>query len=104
MVSWTPRAIQLLCALWRRYPAPLVGVSTGEPSGIDALDLDAKHPEAAQWWTANRHRLPTTRTRSGGLHLIFRHQPGVRCWIGRPVPGVDGRGDGGFAIWWPGPA
>jgi hypothetical protein len=90
--------------LWRRYPGPLVGVATGEASDIDVLDLDCKHTEAAEWWRAHRHRLPQTRihrTRSGGLHLVFRHRPGVRCWTGAPLPGIDGRADGGYAIWWP---
>src|SRR5438105_13567739 len=84
-----------ICDLWRRYPGPLIGVATGEASGIGALDLDWKHPEAIEWWRAHRPRLPPTRlhrTRAGGLHLIFWHSPGMRCWAGRPVPGIDGRG------------
>lgn len=93
-----------LQALWRRYPGPLVGVATGEASGFDALDLDRKHPAAVSWWAQNRDRIPPTRahrTKSGGLHLLFRHTPGMRCWAGRPAVGVDGRGDGGYIIWWP---
>jgi len=90
--------------LWRRHPAPLVGVPTGEASGIDALDLDKKHPEAREWWSQNRHNLPQTRThrtRSGGLHLLFKHAPGLRCWTSRPVIGIDGRAAGGYIVWWP---
>src|SRR5262249_22616891 len=90
--------------LWSRYPGTLIGVATGEAADIDALDLDRKHPEAVDWWATNRHRLPKTRahrTPSGGLHVIFRHRPGTRCWTGRPVPGVDGRANGGYVIWWP---
>lgn len=91
--------------LWRRHPGPLVGVPTGEASGLDALDIDApRHPEAAKWWTARLDDLPATcthRTRSGGLHLLFRNRPGLRCWAGRPVAGVDGRADGGYVVWWP---
>lgn len=91
-------------ALWRQYPAPLVGVATGAASGIDGFDLDAKHSEARQWWATHRHRLPLTRThgtRSGGLHLLFRHATGLRCTAGRIAPGVDTRGDGGYIVWWP---
>jgi Bifunctional DNA primase/polymerase, N-terminal len=91
--------------LWRRHPGPLVGVPTGEASGIDVLDIDApRHPEAANWFAARRDRLPETRihrTRSGGLHVLFRHAGGLRSWAGRPVPGVDGRADGGHVVWWP---
>jgi hypothetical protein len=90
--------------LWHRYPGALIGIATGEISGIDALDIDRKHPEAVAWWTENRHRVPETRThrtKSGGLHLLFRHAPELRCWTARPVVGIDGRADGGYCIWWP---
>jgi hypothetical protein len=91
--------------LWHRYPGPLVGVPTGEASGLDALDIDApRHPEATAWWREISHRVPPTRihgTRSGGLHVLFRHRPGLRCWAGRPVAGIDGRADGGYVVWWP---
>jgi hypothetical protein len=90
--------------LHRRYPGPLIAVATGEMSGIDIFDLDKKHPEAVEWWRQNGHWLPRTRvhrTRSGGLHVVFRHHPGLRCWTARPVVGADGRAAGGYAIWWP---
>jgi hypothetical protein len=91
--------------LWWRYPGRLVGVATGEISGLDVLDIDGvKRPEAAAWLAKNRHRLPVTRvhrTRSGGLHLMLKHAPGVRISASRIARGVDVRGDGGYAIWWP---
>ena len=94
----------VLQVLWTNYPGPLIGVPTGAVSGIDVLDIDAKHPEARGWWAANRTRLPLTRvhrTRSGGLHLLFRHAGGVNCSAGRIVRGIDVRGVGGFIVWWP---
>jgi hypothetical protein len=94
-----------LRALWHRCPGALIGVATGAVSGIDVLDIDApRHAEAAAWFDRQRERLPKTRTHrsaSGGLHLLFQHQPGMRNWAGRPVIGVDGRADGGYVIWWP---
>jgi hypothetical protein len=90
--------------LWAKYPGPLVGVRTGRSSGIDILDLDRKHREAIVWWACHRDRLPVTRvhrTRSGGLHLVFRHAPDIRCSAGWIAPGIDVRGDGGYFIWWP---
>src|SRR5262245_43529550 len=52
--------------------AALIGVPTGEPSGLCVVDID---PEGLPWLEANKHRLPVTRTqhtRRGGYHLVFR--------------------------------
>jgi len=96
---------EALRGLWRRYPGPLVGVPTGEPSGVAALDLDTlKHAEAAEWLDAHKAKLPITRvhqTRSGGWHVLFQHKPGLRNSAGKIAPGVDVRANGGYVIWWP---
>lgn len=92
-----------LIDVWGQHPGSLVGVATGERSGIDVLDLDPRHG-AGQWWAEHRDRLPQTRThrtRSGGLHLLFRHAPGLRNSAGRLAPGCDVRAEGGYVIWWP---
>jgi hypothetical protein len=89
--------------LFSRYHAPLIGVATGEVSGINVLDLDPRHGSDA-WLQANETRLPTTRThrtRSGGLHLLFKHAEGLRNSVGKIAPGCDVRADGGCAILWP---
>jgi Bifunctional DNA primase/polymerase, N-terminal len=90
--------------LWRQSPGDLVGVPTGEPSGLFVVDIDsARHPEAGDWLERNRVRLPETRqhqTISGGLHLIFKH-PGMGNTTSKLARGVDTRGDGGYIIWWP---
>lgn len=89
--------------LWRRFPGPLIGVATGAASGIDVLDFDVKHDAALAWWRANQHRIPATRsfrTRSGGVHLYLRHAAGLGCSAGKLAPGIDVRGDGGYAISW----
>ena len=94
---------EAVAALWRRHPGKLVGVVTGEPSGIAVLDLDHRHGGSA-WFATHRDRLPKTRvhrTRSRGLHFLFRHHDGLRCSAGRIGPGVDVRAEGGFIIWWP---
>ena len=33
--------------------------------------------------------------------MLFQHRAGMRCWARRPVLGIDGRGDGGYIVWWP---
>jgi hypothetical protein len=90
--------------LWCRYPGVLVGVATGTMSGVSVLDIDKRHRAAHEWWAAHRDKLPATRThrtRSGGLHLIYRHRDGIRNSEGLIAKGVDTRGQGGYAIWWP---
>lgn len=78
---------------------------TGAASGVDVFDVDApRHAEAGEWWAQYHYRLPATRShrsRSGGRHVLFRHLEGLRCWTGRPVPGIDGRSSGGYIVWWP---
>jgi hypothetical protein len=72
---------------------------TGEPSGIAVLDIDVK---GLAWFDA-RH-LPLTRmhqTRSGGLHLLFRHAEGLRNSASAIAPGIDVRASGGMVIYWP---
>jgi hypothetical protein len=90
--------------LWARYPGELVGVATGAVSGIAVLDIDAKHDTAGAWWSENRARLLPARvhrTRSGGLHLLYRHREGLRNSAGLIARGIDVRADGGYIIWWP---
>jgi hypothetical protein len=72
-------------------------------SGVDALDIDStKHSEAGDWlqrWEPIDTR--THRTRSGGSHFLFQHEPGLSSQQSYPVAGVDIRADGGYIIWWP---
>jgi hypothetical protein len=93
----------VLHELWRRHPGPLIGVPTGDISRFDILDVDQRHGGEC-WFAEHKDSLPPTRvhrTRSGGLHLFFRHEPGLRCSVGRIAAGVDVRATGGYVIWWP---
>lgn len=90
--------------LWRCFPGELVGVATGAVSGIAVVDIDAKHNTARKWWAEHRQRLLPSRvhrTRSGGLHVVYRHRAGLACSVSRIAHGVDVRADGGYVIWWP---
>jgi Bifunctional DNA primase/polymerase, N-terminal len=89
--------------VWERYPGELVGVPTGEISGLDVLDIDPRHG-GDHWFAEHKHHLLPTRvhrTRTGGLHLYYRHKSGLRCSAGKIAPGVDVRAAGGYVIWWP---
>jgi hypothetical protein len=85
-------------AKWQGWP--LVGFPTGAASGIDVLDID---PTGVKWFGANFDALPQTRAHETqrGLHLLFKHAPGLRCSTSKVADGVDVRADGGYAIWWP---
>ena len=92
-----------LATLWARHPGELVGVPCGPASGLAVLDLD-KDKGGGDWWSSNKARLPATRmhrTRSGGLHVLFKHRPGLRNSASKIAPGIDVRADGGYIIWWP---
>lgn len=89
--------------LWRRWPGSLIGIPTGAVSGFDALDIDSGKG-GLDWWEAHRANLPATftyRTRSGGIHALFRAQAIVRNSESQIARGVDTRGAGGYIIaWW----
>jgi Bifunctional DNA primase/polymerase, N-terminal len=90
---------------WRQWPDALVAVPTGEASGLFAIDVDsARHEEANDWLERHSPYLPETRqhaTKSGGWHLLFKHQLGLRNSTSKLAKGVDTRGEGGYIIWWP---
>ncbi len=86
-----------------QFSFALIGIRTGEASNLAVLDIDRQH-NGLEWWQANRHRLPATRThrtRSGGLHLLFKDKPGLRCSTARIAPGIDVKAEGGAVIYWP---
>jgi Bifunctional DNA primase/polymerase, N-terminal len=91
--------------LWARYPGKLVGVPTGEASGLFVIDVDSgRHVEAQDWLERVSPDLPPTRqhaTKSGGWHILFKHRAGLRNTASKLAKGVDTRGDGGYIIWWP---
>ena len=89
--------------MFQNRNAALIAIATGAASGVDGLDIDAKHDAALAWLAAAEPRLPPTRvyrTRSGGVHLLFRHTEGVRNTQSKLARGVDTRGDGGYLILW----
>jgi predicted P-loop ATPase len=85
--------------------AALIGVPMGAASGFDAIDIDVRPDRNGMpWLTANEHRLPKTRrhfTRSGGVHLLFKHRPGLSLSLDRLAPGVEVKTTGSCIVWWP---
>jgi len=91
-------------AWWRATPSALIGLPTGEASGVDALDLDRKKCdpdetlEDLQRECDAMFRGPRVRTQNHGYHQYFEHDPRVRLGAGRFREGVDWRGEGGYVI------
>jgi putative DNA primase/helicase len=89
---------------WGRWPEANIGLATGAVARLFVLDVD----DATGGWAsldalqANYGHLPVTPavlTGSHGVHLYYRH-PGRRVpnSAGKLGPGLDVRGDGGFAV------
>jgi hypothetical protein len=87
-------------AWWKRWPDSLVGIRTGEQSGIFVVDID---PLAVGWYQENAAKLAAGRIHKTkrGYHLLFKHPQGFDNSTGALPQGVDCRGEGGLAIWWP---
>jgi hypothetical protein len=89
--------------MFANVAAVMIGMPTGEASGIVVLDVDQKeNRQGMDWLNENSHRMVqtrTVRTGSGGLHIYFRH-PGrqVKNQNDKIAPGIDVRGDGGYVI------
>jgi hypothetical protein len=92
--------------MFRRYPGDDLAIETGAASGIWVLDVDnkdGKNGTAALEVLQQEHRgvIPWTgraETPSGGEHIYFRY-PGrhVHTTTSKLGPGLDVRGDGGYA-------
>lgn len=94
-----PRVVK---ELWRRTPDAMIGLPTGEPSGVFVLDIDVKASangyETLAALEAQNGKLPETRavkTPSGGTHYYFKHVPGIRN-RGNLGVALDIRGSGGY--------
>lgn len=96
--------LRRIVELWAGRRSLLVAVPTGEVTGFDVLDIDFQHG-GKLFLDEHGSKLPLGarihQTRSGGLHFLFRHKQGMRNSQALIAPGVDVRGDGGYAIWWP---
>jgi Bifunctional DNA primase/polymerase, N-terminal/AAA domain/Primase C terminal 1 (PriCT-1) len=87
-------------AWWTKHPDSLVGVPTGERTGLAVVDIE---PDGQEWYEANREALGETKVHHTrrGRHLIYPR--GGRPFpndIGQLATGVDRRGERGYVIWW----
>jgi putative DNA primase/helicase len=103
------RDLDVVRRWWSSHPHAMIGVPTGPASGFSILDVDVDEasgvdgPTCLAQLEAKHSKLPetvSTRTPRGGLHLLFRWSPQhpLRNSAGKLDPGLDVRGDGGYAI------
>lgn len=88
--------------MWRRHPDAVVGLPTGERSGLAVVDLDIRDDgrdgeSALEAAGIDARSAVRVHTPSGGLHLYFRHADGIGS-AGGILSGVDVRGEGGYVI------
>lgn len=89
---------------WRRWPAAGIGVATGKPSGIIAIDIDPRNGGEDGFAQlagkiGNPGKTVRVLTPSGGSHLWYRAPAAaVACSAGKLAPGVDVRGTGGYVV------
>lgn len=94
---------ETLCRWFTEHPEWQLGIRTGAPSGIVALDIDihAGGDKSIAELQRRTGKLPTTVMQMSGsgssVHLLFAH-PGHKVSInaGKLGPGLDIRGDGGY--------
>ncbi len=87
-------------------PRANVGVRTGPASGVMVIDVDdGDWLRGAMLRSGGMPGAPVARTPSGGWHIYFRHEPGLKCRA-NVLPGVDIRAEGGEITapvsWWNG--
>ena len=92
---------------WAQHPNAMVGMPTGEPSGIWAVDVDvADGKQGLQtlgergWKLDEIGKTAITRTATGGYHILYKYSPDtlVRNSAGKIGPDIDVRGEGGYLI------
>ena len=93
---------EVIRAWWEKWPDANIGIATGVKSKIVVFDFDfPKGGESALRDLIRKNTAPykTPRVKTGnGIHLYFQY-PGfpVKSKVGI-LPGVDVRGDGGYAV------
>jgi Bifunctional DNA primase/polymerase, N-terminal/AAA domain/Primase C terminal 1 (PriCT-1) len=88
---------------WRRWPDAAIAIPTGSVSGLVAVDVDLRHGGTQTLEQLRRQygaweKGPKALTGSGGQHLFFAYQDGLRNSAGALGPGLDVRGEGGYVI------
>lgn len=84
---------------WGRWPKAMVGIVTGEISGLLVIDCDSEDAyRRVQELLPDTLLVPVAKT-PRGWHLYFLFPKGSNITVGAGIlPGVDFRGEGGYII------
>ena len=88
----------------RKWPEALIGMPTGQASGLVVLDIDVKDPQTNGFDKLEElgrvlPETPMAHTASGGVHVYFRNpERELRCSAGLIGPGLDVRAAAGYVI------
>jgi hypothetical protein len=95
------RDVKKIAEWFGRVPTANVGIATGEPSGIVALDVDPRNggDDLLADLERKHGKLPDTAlqlTGGGGYHYLFQYEPGTR--LRSPGRGIDVKSTGGYIV------
>jgi predicted P-loop ATPase len=94
---------EVVRAWWKRWPDANVALACGDPSGVDVLDVDARHYGNETLWELERKHgeLPatvTSLTGGGGSHVFFAHRAGLKNMVEGIGEGLDLKTTGGYVV------
>lgn len=101
--SWKERQTQPLTEeelrnLFMQHPGANVGIVTGKVSGLLVIDIDGEDGQKS-FSTLGMGGEPVPVVRTGrGWHVYFAHPGGDVGNFAGTLPGLDGRGDGGYVV------
>lgn len=85
------------------FPDSNLAIPTGELSGLFVVDIDPDKGGMDSWQKLVKAngQIPQTLeaiSGGGGLHIFFKHVPGLRNTTDKLGPGIDTRGEGGYVL------
>ncbi len=88
---------------WATFPNANIGLATGEPFGVDVLDVDPRDTGSESLWELEHQygELPSTvmsLTGGGGSHIFGLHVAGLKNQTGQIAPGLDFKTTGGYVV------